>query len=179
MSIGLYRGTVKVEKHNPEWEVVAFQTIQKLKDILGDVILDIEHVGSTAIKNIVAKPIIDIVIGVKDFSNILNLNDELESDGFIFRGQDHPDQYLYICGKGDFITHHIHVVIFDSVSWRNYINFRDYLNTHIDEALAYSSLKEKLAKEYENDRKTYTALKGEFVNDILNKVREWKNNIKI
>ena len=179
MSIGLYRGTVKVEKHNPEWEVVAFQTIQKLKDILGDVALGIEHVGSTAIKNIVAKPIIDIVIGVKDFNDILNMNKELESNGFIFRGQDHPDQYLYICGKGDFITHHIHVVIFDSTTWHNYINFRDYLNTHIDEALTYSSLKEKLAKEYENDRKTYTALKGEFVNSILNKAREWKNNMNI
>ena len=174
MSLGLFRGTVNVEKYDPEWEVMAFQTIQKLKTILGETILGIEHVGSTSIKDIVAKPIIDIVIGVKDFDHILNLNNELERNGFIFRGQDHSDQYLYICGEGDFLTHHIHVVIFDTEVWHNYINFRDYLNTHKDDALAYSKLKEKLANEYKNDRKTYTLLKSDFVNKIINKAQMWR-----
>ena len=175
MSIGLFRGTVKVEKHDPEWEVVAFQTIQRLKAILGETTLGIEHVGSTAIKDIVAKPIIDIVIGVKSFNHILDLNNELERNGFIFRGQDHPDQYLYICGEGDFLTHHIHAVLFNSEAWRNYINFRDYLNTHKDDALTYSRLKEKLAIKYKDDRKTYTLSKSDFVNEIIHKAQIWRN----
>ena len=83
MSIGLLRGTVVVERHNPEWEIIAKDTIEKLKSVLQDVAIDIEHVGSTSIKDIVAKPIIDIVIGVKAFEDILKMNNTLEEHGFI------------------------------------------------------------------------------------------------
>ena len=176
MSIGLLRGTVMVERHNPEWEIIAKDTIEKLKSVLQDVAIDIEHVGSTSIKDIVAKPIIDIVIGVNAFEDILKMNNTLEEHGFIFRGQDHPDQYLYICGKDDFITHHIHVTRYDSETWNNYIDLRDYLNAHPDEAKKYSLLKEELAKKFANDRKTYTSKKSDFINSLLINAKRWKNN---
>lgn len=174
MSIGLLRGTVVVERHNPEWDIIAKDTIEKLKSVLQDVAIDIEHVGSTSIKDIVAKPIIDIVIGVNYFEDILKMNNVLEEHGFIFRGQDHPDQYLYICGKDDFITHHIHVTRYDSETWNNYIDLRDYLNAHPDEAKKYSLLKEELAKKFANDRKTYTSSKGDFIDNLLKKAKRWK-----
>ena len=177
MSIGLLRGTVVVERHNPEWEIIAKDTIEKLKSVLQDVAIDIEHVGSTSIKDIVAKPIIDIVIGVNVFEDILKMNNTLEEHGFIFRGQDHPDQYLYICGKGDLVTHHIHVTIYNSETWDNYINLRDYLNAHPDEAKKYSLLKEELAKKFVNDRKTYTSSKSDFIDNLLKKAKGWKNSI--
>ena len=175
MSIGLLRGKVILENHDPEWEINASQIVAKLKAILQNVAVDIQHVGSTAIKNIVAKPIIDIVIGVNDFNDILNMNEILASSGFIFRGQDHPDQYLYICGEQDFITHHIHVVIYNSESWNNYINLRDYLNSHEDEARDYSLLKLSLAEKYADERKTYTAMKSDFINQLLKKALLWRN----
>lgn len=178
MSVGLLRGTVALEKHNPEWEMIGKQTIKQLNDILFGVAIDIQHVGSTAINGIVAKPIIDLVIGVSDFNDILSLNNELEKAGFLFRGQDHPQQYLYICGSGDFITHHIHVVIYNSKEWNDYINLRDYLNAYIDEAQEYSLLKETLAKQYANDRKTYTAKKSNFINSLLIKAQAWRNKTK-
>ena len=174
MGIGLKRGSVAVVPHQVEWETTARQTIKELKLILENIAVDIQHIGSTAIKNISAKPIIDIVIGVYDFKEILALNDKLSENGFIFRGQDMPEQYLYVCGESDFRTHHIHVVIYNSSAWNNYINMRDYLNCHAADAHAYSRLKESLAKRYPNDRQKHTAMKSDFINNILLKAQEAK-----
>lgn len=174
---GLKRGTVAVEQHDPEWERVAKATIEKLKRLLGSVALDIQHIGSTAIKNIVAKPIIDIVVGVWDFDGILKLNPVLEENGFIFRGQDVPNQYLYVCGDADSRTHHIHVVLCYSIYWNNYVNMRDYLNSHEEDAREYSELKKRLAAEYPEDRNTYTEKKSALINEILKKAAAWRNSL--
>ena len=179
MSLGLKRGTVAVEAHKSEWEISAKKCIEDLKKILGDLALDVQHVGSTAIKSICAKPIIDIAIAVSDFDSILSMNKKLEENGFIFRGQDIPGQYLYVCGDEDTRTHHIHVVIHDSNEWNNYINMRDYLNTHEDDARAYSELKESLAKKYPDDRKTYTEKKSDLINEILNKANHWRKALYV
>ena len=174
MELGLRRGTVAVEPHDPEWEVSARQTIELLKDILGDTSTDIQHIGSTAVKSICAKPIIDIAVGVAVLDDILEYNSILEENGFIFRGHDLPGQYLYVCGGSDFRTHHIHIVVHDSKEWNNYVNMRDYLNSHEADAAAYSVLKESLAEQYPDDRETYTAMKSDLINDILRKAEAWR-----
>ena len=174
MKLGLRRGTVAVEPHDRQWEVAAQQTIAQLREILGDTAVDIQHIGSTSVRNICAKPIIDIAVGVRDFRDILELNAVLEDNCFIFRGQDVPDQYLYVCGDEDSRTHHIHTVIYDSEPWNNYINLRDYLNCHKAEAQAYSQLKEKLARLYPDDRNTYTELKSGLIAKILAKAHDWR-----
>ena len=174
MSLGLRRGTVLVEPHDAEWDVIAAETIAELHSILQDVLVDAQHIGSTAIKDICAKPIIDIVAGVSDFDKLLSRNSILEENGFIFRGQVHPLQYLYICGDNDIRTHHVHAVIYDSEEWNNYVDVRDYLNCHKKDAEAYSKLKESLAKQYSEDRGTYTASKCEFIGEIIAKARYWR-----
>lgn len=85
MQLGLKRGMFSVEPHNPEWEDFAKEIIKELKEMLSDVAVDIQHVGSTAIKNISAKPIIDLAVAVLDFCPILSMNDKLEAGDFIFR----------------------------------------------------------------------------------------------
>lgn len=174
MGIGLRRGTVAVEPHTAEWEISAGRTVEQLKSILGGAAADVQHVGSTSVKGICAKPIIDIAVGVYDFDMLLALNDILEKNGFIYRGQDHPGQHLYVCGGEDFRTHHIHAVIYGSKAWHDYVNMRDYLNCHEDDAQAYSALKEALAEQYPEDRQTYTAKKSEFINEILAKAAAWR-----
>ena len=72
MSLGLKRGTVQLEPHDKQWDEAAIQTIKKLKSILGDDAVDIQHIGSTAIPAIKAKPIIDIAVGVTDFEKIIS-----------------------------------------------------------------------------------------------------------
>ena len=174
LHLGLRRGTVTVVPHSSEWEIIAQQTIAKLREILPDAVTDAQHVGSTAIGQICAKPIIDIAVGVSDFRDVLARNDALAANGFIFRGQDLPEQYLYVCGGEHFRTHHIHVVIYGSEIWENYISLRDYLNCHPDDAQAYSKLKESLAEQYADDRNTYTAMKHGMIQEILKKAKDWR-----
>ena len=178
LKLGLRRGTVAVEPHNSEWETVAQQTVARLREILQNVAIDVQHIGSTAVRGICAKPIIDIIVGVSRFDEILALNGVLEENGFIFRGQDHPGQYLYVCGGDDLRTHHIHAVIHDSEAWKDYVDMRDYLNCHSDDTQVYSELKESLAKRYPADRETYTAMKSELVREILTKAHRWRESMK-
>lgn len=176
MSIGLKRGMVTVEPHQIEWEIDARQTIERLRDLLRDTAVDIQHVGSTAIKSICAKPIIDIAVGVNCIDDILAKIEILETNGFIYRGQDIPGQYLYVRGGSDYRTHHIHVVRYGSSEWNNYINLRDYLNSHEEDAKAYSELKIQLSAKYPDDREAYTNAKGQMINDLL--IKAEKANVK-
>lgn len=175
--LGLKRGTVKIEPHCLYWEDNAKENIALLKNILGTVAVDIQHIGSTAIKSIHAKPIIDIVVGVRDLNDIILFTETLKESGFIFRGSDQAEQLLFV--KGDFVndtrTHHIHIVKWNGKQWNNYINFRDYLNFNKDMADEYDSLKIKLQKEYPNDRNAYTSGKQKLIDKILSEAQVWRN----
>ena len=151
--LGLKRGTVKLCEHEKEWELEAQNTIARLKQILGNVIKDIQHVGSTSVISIKAKPIIDIAVAVDDFDDILRFENELKDNGFYYRPNAQPslkNQLLFACGSfyegtGDLQTHFIHVVRKNSMDWVNYINFRDYLNNTPSVAKEYEDLKVALS----------------------------------
>lgn len=179
MSIGLKIGTVAVEPHSIEWETSAQELIDKLNNILKDDIIDAQHIGSTSIKSICAKPIIDIVVGVSSFDKIMQHNEELKRNGIVYRREDHPEQHLYVCGDLDnnIQTHYIHVVIWGEKEWSNYVNLRDYLNAHEDEAKKYSDLKKQVAKEYPEDRVGYTNSKSAFIEMILCKADGWRKQL--
>ena len=83
--VGLARGTVKLCEHEKEWELQARNTISRLKQIWGHVIKDIQHVGSTSIPSIKAKPIIDIVAAVDNFDDVLRFEKELKAAGFHYQ----------------------------------------------------------------------------------------------
>ena len=111
--LGLKRGTVQLCEHEQAWEIEAQNTILRLKEILGAVIKDIQHVGSTSIPSIKAKPIIDIAIAIDDFEDVLLLEEELKKQGFYYRPKvDLGEQLLfasgsYYDGTGDLQTHFI------------------------------------------------------------------------
>ena len=171
MSLGLKRGTVQLEPHDKQWDDVAVQTIKTLKSILGDDAIDIQHIGSTAIPAIKAKPIIDIAVGVTDFEKIMSHNEQLEKEGIFYRGSDVEHQVLYVMGdmETDIRTQHIHVVKWNGTEWKNYIHFRDYLNANENMALQYAKLKEELESKYADYRVAYTKGKQNMINKILGK----------
>lgn len=143
---------------------------QDLKSILGDDAVDIQHIGSTAIPAIKAKPIIDIAVGVTDFEKIMSYNEQLQKDGIFYRGSDVENQILYVMGdmEKDIRTHHIHVVKWNGTEWRNYIHFRDCLNANENMALQYQRVKEELESKYADNRGLYTKGKKEIIDIILN-----------
>jgi len=164
--IGLKRGTVKLLNHEKEWEIEAQRTICRLKKIFGSVARDIQHVGSTSILTIKAKPIIDIAVAVDNFEDIIALEANLKNGGFYYRPNANiNNQLLFACGSyydgmGDLQTHFIHVVLVDSMEWVNYINFRDYLNKMPKVAKAYECLKTSLAAQAPVDKGREKYLKG-------------------
>ena len=177
--IGLKRGTVKLCEHENTWEIEAQNTIVRLRKILGDVIKDIQHVGSTSIFTIKAKPIIDIALAVDDFDDILAFEKELRDDGFYYRPNAQAslrNQLLFACGNyydgsGDIQTHFIHVVLTGSIDWINYIKFRDYLNSTPTVAKAYEDLKVSLAEQapIDSGREKYLKGKHDFIVYTLRK----------
>ena len=178
--LGLRRGTVALYPHEAEWEAEAARTIETLRAILGDAAGDIQHVGSTAIKSIMAKPIVDIAVAADDFDRVLAKREPLERAGFYYRGDRLEGQLLFACGSyydgsGDLQTHFIHVVPTGSRDWHDYIHFRDCLNANPSLAKEYESLKLSLAREspVDSGRKQYLDGKHAFVQRTLRTAALW------
>lgn len=94
--IGLKRGTVRLCAHQKEWETEAQRTILVLRDVLGESARAIEHVGSTAVFSIQAKPILDIAVATDDFSAVLAKEEALKKAGFYYRPGSGPEEQLLL-----------------------------------------------------------------------------------
>lgn len=181
MTLGLKRGTVRLCPHEAAWEAEAARVIGVLREILGDAAADIRHVGSTAIPAIRAKPVVDIAVGATDLDAVKQKRVALERAGFYYRpADDLPEQLLFAAGSlydgtGDEQTHFIHVVRADGTQWRDYNNFRDYMNAFPDAAKAYEDVKTRLAEAYPVDpgRTRYLAGKRAFIVRALRKALVW------
>lgn len=152
------------------WRQTAVQTIEQLKSILGDTAVDIQHVGSTAINGLMAKPILDIAVAVRNLDDILPFIPELEASGFKHKAEKERDgEEFFSCGDFDnnIRTHHIHVVKIYSDEWNGYIRFRDYLNSNPHRKREYEALKLELMHQYHKDRIAYTDGKAAFIQRML------------
>ena len=164
--IGLKRNTVKVIPYQDDW-VLAYATIEKqLKKLLKTEIQAIAHIGSTAIKGIASKPIIDIVVALENFDNLTEIRQILMQHAYEDRGQK-IGGYLFVKREGDLTTHHIHFVLSSSTQYSNYLFFKHKLNTDQQLRAEYSILKQQLAEKYQDQRGQYTAAKNEFINKVL------------
>ena len=163
--------------HQEEWTQNAERTIETLKRLLEPVAVDIQHIGSTAILSIHAKPIIDLVVGVRNLGDILPYVELLKQHDIVFRGEDVAGQPLFVMGdfEKDTRTHHIHVVRWNEAEWNNYINFRDYLNRYPDKAMQYDAYKKKLAAQFADDRGSYTTGKQELIDRLLKEAHAWRS----
>jgi len=178
--LGLKRGTVRLCPHEAGWEREAEATVRQLWELLGDLAVDIQHVGSTSVPTIMAKPIIDIAAAVRSFDAVLERREALEAAGFCYRTDKIEDQLLfargsYYTGEGEEQTHFIHVVLAGSEGWRDYLNFRDYLRAFPEEARAYEDLKLRLAAEHPEDagREKYLAGKHDFIRETIARANAW------
>ncbi len=171
--LGLKRGTVELFPHEKAWEENAAETIERLKAIFGDAAADIQHVGSTSVAGIMAKPIIDIAVGIKGLDMLTPLVPALANAGFIRSKQDVPGDILFIVPgeEENTRTHHIHVVEYGGEKWNDYLAFRDYLNGSCDAAREYEALKLRLKDEFPDDRTAYTAGKADFIQKALRRAR--------
>jgi len=175
--LGLKRGKVKLSLYNPKWAEFFEKEKKMLQKSLRKMIIDIQHVGSTAVSGILAKPIIDIAVAVPRLSRKEpeKYIKPLKKIGYEYRGEDRPREHLFVKGSGEKRICHLHMVKFDSQAWKNYLLFRDYLRTHKKIAAEYAKLKLELAKKFSGNRKLYTAGKDKFIQKVLKKLKNNQN----
>lgn len=127
----------------------------------------IEHVGSTAVPGLAAKPVIDIMCGVESLDASRPAISVLADHGWCYFPY-RPEVMHWFCKpSAAFRTHHLHLVPFGSPLWIERVAFRDYLRTHADAARKYAELKWRLADQHRFDREAYTDAKGPFILDIV------------
>ena len=167
--LGLERDKVKLSPYRTAWARLFGEEKKRLQEVIGEGILDIQHIGSTAVPNLKAKPILDIGVAVENFEEAFALVSPLEKLGYTYRGENGiPRRHYFVKGPPDKRTHHIHMFEEVNEEWAKHLLFRDYLRTHPETAAAYGTLKEDLAKRYPRDREAYTDGKHEFIQEVLN-----------
>ena len=172
--MGLKVGTVRLEDYNPEWKNSFELEKIVLSNIFKDIALSIEHVGSTSIEGLSAKPIIDILVIIKTFSDFETVRYYFEKEPYSIKLDSPEDEILIRKGDETNRTHFIHVVELGSDRQINTLLFRDYLRENKDAVLEYENLKKELAIKYADDRKMYTVSKNDFIQGILKKAKEIK-----
>lgn len=167
---------VIIAPYDPEWPELFRRLGARLRGALGDVALRIDHIGSTSIPGLAAKPIIDVQISVASFDPLDAYRIPLESVGFVWRA-DNPEltKRYFRESPGDRRTH-IHVRRAGSFSEQFPLLFRDYMRTHPEDAERYAALKHMLAEQYAEDRHGYVEAKGPFVWQTIRKADEWAQN---
>lgn len=165
--IGLKRGMVQLVVYDPHWLEEFEKEKHLLMETFGDKIVAIEHVGSTAVPGLIAKPIIDIEVGLRQFDNYKELISLAETVGYTYMPERVFEDYVFMPkGPEDCRTHYLHFAAFDSDEWRNVIRFRDVLRTDPQMRDEYAALKTKLASAHETDRQAYTAGKTAFIQRV-------------
>jgi GrpB-like predicted nucleotidyltransferase (UPF0157 family) len=171
--LGLEKGFVKLLAHDEQWHQLFAEEKARLQNAIGEFVVAVEHVGSTAVCGIAAKPILDIAVAINDKANGEKCIAPLENIGYIYRGEKGIAGRFYFVKGAPAHTHHLHMLLARSEEFRNHLFFRDYLRANPESAAEYDKLKRNLAEKYGNDRDAYLDGKAAFVESILQKSIEY------
>lgn len=166
--MGLPSGQVSIEDYSGEWPEAFEEERDRLVAVLGPLALAVEHVGSTSVPGLCAKPVIDIAIGVTDLLTGKECVAALSALGYEYKGDAGiPGRHFFAKGSPENRTHYVHVEPLNGMLWRNHILFRDYLRCHPDEVVAYGQLKRALAEKFSEDRDAYALGKNNYIESII------------
>lgn len=166
MILGLASGHVSLAQAHEAWADAFAREKARIIAAVGQHIVAVEHVGSTSIPQVPAKPILDIMVGVQDFEEARVCVAAMTALGYAYRGENGiPRRHYFV--RGEPRTHHLHVVEVQSDEWRSTLRFRDLLRAHSELASEYAREKERLAARYSRDREGYQREKGKAVEGLL------------
>jgi GrpB-like predicted nucleotidyltransferase (UPF0157 family) len=158
---------VRVSEYDPEWPHLFSQIERELREQVGALALAIEHVGSTSVPGLAAKPIIDIEFVIASAYQFPSVKEGLENFGYIHRGScGVPDREVFRCVI-DLPPHHLYVCEIGTRPLKEHLCFRDALRQNPQLATEYAALKQYLAEQYRNDRDAYTEAKTRFIRSVL------------
>lgn len=165
---------IEIVDYDSGWPAMFAAEAARLRPVFPPGLLTgIEHFGSTAIPGMAAKPIIDILVGVRSLDEARrSMMQPLHALGYVFWAENpRADRLFFVRGMPPFgarRTHHVHIAEPGSELWRN-LPFRDYLKIHAPDARRYEQLKRHLAALNRHDREAYTEAKLAFIHEILTK----------
>jgi GrpB-like predicted nucleotidyltransferase (UPF0157 family) len=169
---------VEIAEYEPEWPRLFEREAERLRWVLGGVALGIEHVGSTAVPGLAAKPVVDIQVSVASFEPQAAYGRGLERLGYVFRPDPPGDpdalhHRFYRNPEGRPRRVHIHVCEAGGRWERDHLLFRDYLAANPDVAARYEDLKRELAARHGSERGEYTRAKSPFITETLRFAERW------
>jgi GrpB-like predicted nucleotidyltransferase (UPF0157 family)/GNAT superfamily N-acetyltransferase len=167
---------IEIATYNPRWLDLFQDESNRIKNILGDHLKQIYHIGSTAIPNMPAKPVIDMILVCDNLDEISSIEKKLgELQYFNLSRQIIPHKSFFIRRHAATISFHLHIHETGSPQIKRHVNFRDYVIQHPEDAKAYATLKINLAKQFANDRNNYVFGKDKLVQEIDAKAKLWSD----
>ena len=168
-------------EYNPEWPRMYEEEASRLRPIWGDQIIAMHHIGSTAVPGLIAKPIVDIMIVIKDISKIHEYDNDMIALGYRPRGEcldalGTPGRFYYSKDTNGLRTHQAHVMEKGHFDIEQKLNFRDYLCSHPEVAQEYAELKTRLIKENTKGILEYIEGKDAFIKECISKAAKWKKS---
>ncbi|MGF9698505.1 MULTISPECIES: GrpB family protein [Paenibacillus] len=167
----------RIATYDSAWGPLFYETGLKLREALRENALRIDHVGSTSIVGMDAKPIIDIQISVLNFENLPSYQHEIENVGFVFRVENPDQSKRYFREAPGNRRTHVHVRQAGSFSEQMTLLFRDYLREHPLDCVKYAEEKHRLMSVYRDQRSKYVEGKGPVVWEILQKAHLWSQEV--
>lgn len=167
---------VEICEYNAAWPLKFEEQKRDLMKAIGNKVVAIEHIGSTAVPGLGAKPIIDIMVGLRQLSDAEDCVEPLRRIGYEYVPEleaEIPERRYFQKGPSNVPEkhYHLHMVEIHGVFWNVQILFRDYLRMHSDSAQDYFRLKKDLAARYRLNRKAYTEAKTSFIRSTIAKAR--------
>jgi GrpB-like predicted nucleotidyltransferase (UPF0157 family) len=160
---------VELRQHDPEWLEIGGKICARLQQAAGKLARDVQHVGSTAVPDLKAKPLIDIALGLGRAERAPALVPILKELGYIYRGDAGDDGgklFVYEIAP-DVRSVHVHAVDYQGRQWRDYLLVRDTLRQNPAARQKYQQVKQELVEKYGSSRKFYTSGKADVVAEIL------------
>lgn len=165
---------VEVVPYNHQWPQIFEEEAGKIKTIMNENVVGIEHMGSTSIPGMSAKPVIDILVEVNSIEKVDLYKVEMIELGYDPKGENGIPNRRYFSKGGDNRTHHVHIYQTGNPEIARHLQFRDYLTAHPEDAILYSELKQSLAKQFPADIDQYILGKDALVKELDEKAKLWR-----
>jgi GrpB-like predicted nucleotidyltransferase (UPF0157 family) len=174
MKIGLKSGRVALSPHRSDWVRCYRREETRLRRRIGKARYTLEHIGSTAVPGLDAKPIIDMAMMIPSFKQLPLWIRRLEKAGYVYKGEyGLPGRHFFT--RGNPTTQHLHVVTPGYEQWDRWLLFRDYLRANPPAAKQYNEAKRKLARTFAKNRDAYTQAKTPVINRLMESARTWRS----
>jgi GrpB-like predicted nucleotidyltransferase (UPF0157 family) len=161
---------ITVVDYDQQWPRRFEDTAERVRGVLGGKALSVEHIGSTSVPGLAAKPIVDMLLTVADVADEAAYVPPLESIGFVFRVREPGHRMLRTVRRDT----HLHVYQPDRAEVRDYLDLRDWLRVDAEDRALYAAEKRRLAEQQWRDMNDYADAKTDIIREILTRARDWR-----